>query len=189
MKYMNTLWLLCVMLSCQADELPPIARIDISPAFLCEGDNQTEVIFDAGRSEGFEGTPIDLTYEWSFAIEPLQITSGDSHSEKLRAKFDGLNPIEATVAITDPEGRQAFRSRVVGLTLRRIFQCEQGLGCANHEECVPAIVNGESQNVCVGKKKCFSDKDCNKTNYKCLVCRPPDGISQQNGEGRCLPPL
>ena len=163
--------LLLLAVSCGGEGPLPIARIDLSPATLCEGDSDQSVTVSARRSAGSDGTAENLSYSWGFSTPPLEITSGGLAEREIIVRFAAVHPVGVRLVVEQLGGRSASRESLLSLTRTTLVPCTAG--CAVHETCTR--VGGVE--VCVDDSTCSGDDECG-----CLSCRTDDA-----GTPHCLP--
>lgn len=149
----------------------PTARIDLSPATLCEGDSLQPVAISGSRSQSADGTPDQLAYSWSFSTQPLEIMRGGLHQEDLVVRFAARHPVRVSLKVEQEDGSFASREALLSLTRMELVACDRG--CAAHETCV--VLDGAS--LCVDDLICNGDDECG-----CLRCAADD-----SGVRRCVP--
>ena len=165
--------LAAVAVSGCGEPLRPIARIELTPAYLCESAPDQTVRLDATGSRAWDGGPPDgHAYHWTFSDGPVDITAGGTTEPRVTAVFDATRPVRIHLRVTDPDGVSAEQVETLGVTRTRLPSCADG--CLAHEVC--AAVAG--QPACVDEGSCAGPDDC----APCLRCAPDDG-----GVPRCIP--
>ena len=155
------------------EPLPPIARIELVPRYLCEGEPDQDVSIDGRGSRAWDGgDPQGLRYLWSFSAAPLEVVSGSVTDARLTARFAAVRPVRVRLDLEDEAGVSASQVETVGLTRTVLTAC--GGGCQPHEEC--ATVGG--RRMCVDQRPCGGGEDCGP----CLRCEADD-----EGVRRCIP--
>jgi hypothetical protein len=159
--------------ACGGAEISPIARIDLTPALVCEGAAATAVIVSGTRSTDAEGETEGLRFAWSFSRTPEEILRGRLDEPELVVRMATVGPTGVSLRLWDEAGTEGQGSDVIAVGRAAARLCAQG--CGNRELCVPV----DGNETCVDDLTCADDGECG-----CYVCRPDD-----RGARRCLPPV
>ena len=159
-----------VLSGCGGRVEAPTADIDLSPAFLCEGNATHAVALSGKRSRNADGSTDGLDFAWTTHPAPLELLQGSESQVEWVARFDAHTPVAVELAVTADDGGTASRSRVLPLTRTTATPCSAG--CLAHELC--AAVGGAE--LCVEADTCTGDDECG-----CLECWVVD-----DGSRHCL---
>jgi hypothetical protein len=106
-------------LGCEADfSHPPVARLQLSPDYVREGDAFITTVMLSGKTSAdpFDDPQgrVKLGFRWTLP-EGARIESGTVTGPELTIRLAGDRPAAVTLEVTDGDGVTASATRVVGI--------------------------------------------------------------------------
>jgi len=117
--------LLCAALAlggCQQEAgRAPVARFDLTPAYVPLHDGYTTVVtLDGSRSKDEIDDPsgaLPLGFHWELDDPAPQVVQGGLDAAQVQVKLQGDRPTTVTLTVSDSTGRTAVRTGYVGVTV------------------------------------------------------------------------
>jgi hypothetical protein len=117
--------LLCAALAlggCQQETgRAPVARFDVTPAYVPLHDGYTTVVtLDGSRSQDEIDDPrgaLPLGFHWELDDPAPQVVQGSLDAAQVQVKLQGDRPTTVTLTVSDSTGRTAVRTGYVGVTV------------------------------------------------------------------------
>jgi len=99
----------------------PVARFDITPAYVPSHDGYATVVtLDGSRSKDEIDDPagtLPLGFHWDLDDPAVQVVEGSLDAAEVRVKLQGDRPTTVTLTVRDSTGRNGVRTGYVGVTV------------------------------------------------------------------------